>query len=223
VTIIDVRTVFIVYLLASALCALVMASLWLQNRKRFPEIVLWLINSILQFIAVLFVVLRGVVSDFFSVVLANTLIVGGAVILYIGLKRYVGKKSWQVHNYVMVGVFMLAHAYFTYVYPDLALRNINLSLGLLYICLQVAWLMLRQVEPQIRSATRATGIVLAIFCFVSLVRIVVNLIRWQVTTDFFKDSPYDAIVVVSYPILFVALTFALFILVNRRLSGYTGK
>ncbi|MBN1473958.1 MAG: diguanylate cyclase [Syntrophaceae bacterium] len=216
--IIDVKTVFIIYVITNGLCASVMASLWLQNRRRFPEIALWLINFILQFIAVLLIVLRGVVPDFFSIVLANTFVVGGAVILYIGLERYVGKKSWQIHNYVMVGVFMLAHAYFTYVYSDLALRNINFSLGVLYICAQATWLMLRRAETKILTATRATGIVLAIFCFVSLVRIIVNLMRWRVSTDLFKSGLYDAIILVIYPILFIALTFTLVLMVSRRFS-----
>ena len=218
-TLIDVRTLLIVYVMSSALCAVVMTSLWLQNRKRSPEIALWLVDFVLQFIALILIALRGVVPDLVSVVLANMFIIGGTVVLYIGLERYVGKESRQLHNYVMVTVFTLVHAYLTFVYPSLALRNVNLSLGLLYICAQGSWLMLRRVEPEIRPATRATGIVFAVFCLVSLVRIVANLVRQQVNSELFKSGLFDATIIIIYQILFIALTFALFLLISRRLSA----
>ena len=219
--IIDLRTVFLIYVIANALCVIVMTSLWLHNRKRFPGITFWVIDFVLQFIAVLLVLLRGTVPDFASMVLANTFVVGGTVALYIGLERFVGKQSSQMHNYAMIGVFMIVHAYLTYGYPNLPLRNINLSSGLLFICVQASWLMLRKVEPQMRSATRATGIVLAIFCLVSAVRIPANIISWKddVTVNLFQSGVFNAIILVIYLVLFIALTFALFILVNRRLSA----
>jgi diguanylate cyclase (GGDEF)-like protein/PAS domain S-box-containing protein len=218
-TLIDVRTLFIVYVLTSALCAFVMALLWLQNRKRFPEISLWLIDFVLQFIGLLLVTLRGIVPDFASMVLSNTFIIGGTVILYIGLERFVEKRSRKWHNYVMLIVFTLVHAYLTFIYPSLALRNVNLSFGLLYISVQVSWLMLRRVKPDMRPATRATGIVFAVFCLVSLGRIVANLVRQQSNNELFKSGLFDAIIIMIYQILFIALTFALFLIVNRRLSA----
>jgi PAS domain S-box-containing protein len=215
-TFIDVKTIFIVYIMSSALCAFVMASLWLQNRKRSPEIALWLVNFALQFIAILLITLRGVVPDLASIVLANTFIIGGTVILYVGLERYVGKESRQMHNYVMVIVFTLVHAYLTFVYPSLTLRNVNLSFGLLYISAQIFWLMLRRVEPEMRPATRATGIIFAIFSLVSLARIVVDLVGPQ-ANDVFKSGLFDTMVILTWQILFIALTFALFLMVSRRL------
>lgn len=219
--IIDVKTVFIIYVITSALCAVMITSLWLHNRKRFPGITLWLFSFILQFVAIVLILLRGVVPDFASIVIANTFVVGGTVLFYIGLERFVDKQSSQIHNYVMLGVFIILHAYFTYGYPDLPLRNINLSLGFLFVCVQASWLMLRRVEPQMRPATRATGIILAIFCLVNLARIGINFSKWKDAggnANLFHYSPFDAIILVTYVVLFIGLTFALFILVNRRLS-----
>jgi diguanylate cyclase (GGDEF)-like protein/PAS domain S-box-containing protein len=218
--IIDLRTVFLIYVIANALCVFVLTSLWLHNRERYPGITLWLFDFVLQFIGVLLVLLRGLVPDFASMVLANTFVVGGTVALYVGLVRFLGRQSSQMHNYVMIGVFMIVHTYFTYGYPSLALRNVNLSSGLLFICVQASWLMLRRVEPQMRPAARATGLILAIFCLVSVVRIPANLAKWKdaATVNLFQAGSFDAIILITYMVLFVALTFALFILVNRRLS-----
>ena len=215
-TLIDVRTLFVTNIVSSTLGAAVMTSLWLQNRKRSPEIVLWLVNYALQFVAFLLISLRGMVPDLVSIVLANALIAGGAVVLYRGLERYVGKESRQLHNYVMVIVFTLVHAYLTFVYPSLALRNVNLSLALLYICIQGSWLMLRRVDIELRPATRATGIIAAALSLVSLANIVANLTLPQVN-DLFKSGLIAALSLLVYQILFVALTYTLFLLVGRRL------
>ncbi|MDD5524292.1 MAG: GGDEF domain-containing protein, partial [Smithella sp.] len=49
-------------------------------KKRSPEITLWLVNYILQLIALLFITFRGIIPDLFSIVLANLFIIGGTVI-----------------------------------------------------------------------------------------------------------------------------------------------
>ena len=84
---IAIRTIFAGYVLSILLCAIVMASLWWQNRKRSPEIVFWLADYILQFIALLLITLRGILPDFFTIVVANLFIVGGTIVLFIGLRR----------------------------------------------------------------------------------------------------------------------------------------
>ena len=216
-TVIDIRTFFTGYVLSILLCVIVMTSLWLQNRKRSPEIALWLVDYILQFIALLFITFRGILPDLFTIVLANLFIIGGTIILYIGLCRYVGKESRQLHNYVMLTVFALMHAFLTYVYPDIELRLVNLSLALMYICVQGSWLMLRRVDRSIRPATRATGIVFAAFCFVSVIQIAVNLTIPK-TNNLFVSGFFGVFAVLMYQILFIALTFALFLLISRRLS-----
>jgi diguanylate cyclase (GGDEF)-like protein/PAS domain S-box-containing protein len=216
-TVIDIRTFFAGYVLSILLCAIVMTSLWWQNRKRSPEIALWLTDYVMQFIGLLLITFRGILPDFATIVLANLFVIGGTIILYTGLGRYAGKESRQWHNYVMLAVFMLVHAYFTYVYPDIALRTVNLSFALLYICAQVSWLMLRRVNYDLRPATKATGIVFILFCLVSIAQIAVNLTIPK-THNIFVSGFFNLIAILLYQILFIALTFALFLLVSRRLS-----
>jgi diguanylate cyclase (GGDEF)-like protein/PAS domain S-box-containing protein len=213
---IEIRTLFVVYVVFNVLGVVVMVTLWQQNRKRSPEIALWLFYYVLQLVALLLVTLRGVVPDIVSIVFANALIVGGTFVLYVGLERYVGEKSRHLHNYVMVAAFILIHAYLTFVYPSLTLRNVNLSLALLYISAQGAWLMLRRVHPSLLPATRATGIVLAALCVVSVAQVIDNLTK-SPTDSLFTSDFFGAMAIMAYQTIFVALTFALFLLVNRRL------
>jgi len=215
-TLIDARSQLLIYAMFSAVCLIVMTSLWLQNRKRSPEITLWLVDYVLQFSALLLITFRGIVPDLASIVLAHTLIIGGTVVLYRGLEHFLGKESRQLHNYVMVTLFTLVVAYLTFVNPSPALRNVNLSLGLLYISAQVSWLMLRRVGDKLRPAARATGVVFAGFSLLSIAHVLVNLLVPQ-ANNLFKSGLISSMMILAYQILFVSLTFTLMLLVSRRL------
>jgi PAS domain S-box-containing protein len=216
-TSIDIRILFAGYDLCVFLCVVVMTSLWLHNRKRHPEIALWLIDYVLQFIALLLVTLRGVVPPLLSIVLVNVFIIGGTVILYRGLERYIGQTSRQMHNYVMLTVFTLVHTYLTFVYPSIALRSINQSLALIYICAQCSWLMLRRADPDMYPAARATGVVFALFMLVSMAQAVINLAMPQ-TNSLFVTGLFGTMSVLVYQMLFIALTFVLLLMVSDRLA-----
>jgi hypothetical protein len=73
------------------------------------------------------IVLRGLVADIISMMLANTLIQAGALIILIGLERFTEKKGWHIHNYVLLAVFIALFAYYSLVQPDLKVREIALS------------------------------------------------------------------------------------------------
>lgn len=216
--VIYLRTFFVSYVLFIALCVIVIASLWWPNRKRSPEIFLWLVNYVLLFIALLLITLRGLIPDLFSIVLANFFIIGGAVILYIGLGRYLRKEIKLLHNVVMLAIFTLVHAFLTYAYPNAAWRTINQSIALIYICAQASWLMLRGVDKSLRPATRSTGIVFALFCLIGMMQIIVNFTIHE-SHHIIVSGSFGIVATMMYQISFVALTLALFLMVSRRLSA----
>lgn len=219
---IELKTLFIVYVVYSLLGIVVMTFLWTQNRKRFPEITLWLADYILQFIALSLITLRGKIPDLLSIITANSIIILGTVILYSGLEQYAGKKSKQLHNYIMLAVFTFIHSFFTYIQPSLACRNINFSLALIYICVQGAWLMLIRIQQDLKSAARTTGIILLLFCAINLVRVIDSILH-RYNSQLFLSGNLDALVILADETLFIALTFALFLLIGRKLQAALEK
>ena len=213
---IDTKTVIISYIISNAVCAVVMTSLWWQNRRRFAGLGFWLADYIMQFVAVLLVALRGAVPDLVSMVVGNALVIAGTILLYMGLERFVGKRGAHIHNAILLAAFIFVHTYFALVQPSLDARNINLSLGLLVICFQCAWLMLRKVDAEMRPVTRSVGIVFAIYCLVSIVRVVVDL-AVSSGNDLFHSNIFDTLVIMTYQMLFIVLTFSLFLMVSGRL------
>ena len=213
----DVRTVMFSHVLTDAVCIAVLASLWFQNRKRFAGTAYWLMDFVFQTIAVLLIVLRGSIPDWVSMGLSSTLVVAGALLGYIGLTLFVGKRSPQLHNYVLLAAFILVHLYFIFIQPSLEARNLNLSLGLLIMCFQCVWLVFRRVPISMRRTTLGVGLVYILFCVVSVVRIMIILVSPHPNNDFFKSGLYDTLVLVSFQILLILLTFGLTLMVNQQL------
>jgi PAS domain S-box-containing protein len=215
----DVRTVMFSHLVTDAVCTGVLVSLWVLNRKRFAGTFFLVLDFACQTAAVLLIVLRGSIPDWVSMAVSNTLVVGGALLGYLGLVRFVGRKSRQVHNYLLLAAFVAVHLYFIFVRPNLAARTLNVSIGLLVVCFQCAWLALRRVEPAMRRNTRGVALVFSGFCLVSIVRVVVELVQPPASNDFFRSGTYDTLLLMSYQLLLILLTFALTLMINQRLIG----
>ena len=214
--VLDLRTVLFSYVISNAVCALGMGALWLYRRRLSPDLGFWLADFIMQVLALLLVALRGMVPDFFSIVVGNTLAVGGTLVLYIGLERYLGKRSSQRYNYMLLAVFIFVQTWFSFVQPSLLVRNINLSLGLLVFCSESAWLLLHRVDVELRAVTRAVGVIFGVYSLVSLARIFVDLIV-PPGNDLMKMGLYDTLVLLIYQMLFIGLTLGLLLMRNRRL------
>ena len=212
----DMKTVIFSYTISNAICAVVIALLWLQNRRRFAGLGFWLADFVMQFAAVILIILRGAVPDLVSMVVSNTLIILGTILLYMGLERFSGKRGPQIHNTFLLAIFILVHSYFVVMQPSLVARNINFSLGLLVICLQGMWLMLYRADIEMRPIARGVGFVLAAFCVVSIARIIVDLIT-PPGNDFFHSNTFETLLILTYQMLFIVLTFGLVLMVNRRL------
>lgn len=212
----DMRTVVLSFSISNLLCIAVMGILWRHNHRRFAGLGFWMTDFVMQFIALALIVLRGVVPDILSMTGSNTLVMGGTILLYIGLERFVDKHGPQLHNYILLAAFVVVHAYFVFAQPSLSARNITISLGLLAVCSQAAWLMLGRVNPDMRRITRGVGHVLVGFCLTSMARVIIDLIV-PMGDDLFQSDVYNTLLLMTYQMLFIALTFSLFLMVNHRL------
>ena len=89
----DVRTFMLSHLATTVICTLVIVFLWLQNRKRFSGTLFWVFDYIFQITGVLLIVLRGSIPDWMSFVLANSFIIAGAFMGYLGHEKFC-RENW---------------------------------------------------------------------------------------------------------------------------------
>ena len=213
----DIKTLMMLYVIVNFISAGAVAVIWSQNRGRFAGISFWLADMILQAAGSALIVLRGQVPDLVSMTLANTMIMAGALIILIGLERFTGVKGRQVHNYLLLSVFIPVSAYFVLVQPNLLVREIAISAITAILTFQCCWLLLRRVDPGMRQVTLLTGIVFAVYAAFSLARLILHIVFPPQSSDYFKSGAVDALAITVYIVLSICLTISLVLMVNRRL------
>ncbi|MBM3149514.1 MAG: hypothetical protein FJZ88_05740, partial [Chloroflexi bacterium] len=133
--------------------------------------------------------------------------------------RFVGRKSSQIHNYVLLAIFITIHSYYTYVQPNLQIRTITIAAMTLILTAQPFWLMLRRVDPAMRPMTFLVSTIFGGYVVVSALRLILLIVFPLQGNDFFKTATPDALTILTYIILTAGLGFSLILMVNRRLLG----
>lgn len=215
-TALDMRTVLLSYVLVSGICSYVVLRLWMRNRRRYDGIGFWLADYGMQFLGLLLVSLRGVIPDFISMVVGNALTVGGTLLLLMGLERFLGLRSRHLHNYIAFSAFVAVHTYFALAVPDLRARNINATIALLWLFVQIVWLAYRRTAPGMRGLVNGIGPVFVAYSAFAGARIVADVLGTG-SADLFRSALWDTGAVLIYEMLYIGLTFALTLMVNRRL------
>jgi hypothetical protein len=209
--------VIIGYVLTNAICAFVVTSTWHCNHRKSKGLEFWLADFVLAFISMLLIAMRGLIPDFFSMVVANVMVIGGTILLYIGLETYFDCRGPQWQNVILISGFSIVHYYFAFIQPSLMVRNINISVALILLCIQIVWLTVKRVDPATRSAALPVGIVHMLFIAVSVSRIAIDILI-PPNDVFFTAGLYSTLMLLGYQMLFILLTFTLFMMVNRRLK-----
>ena len=214
----DIRTILFSYVITNAICLSVVLALWWHNRLRAAGVNFWLADFGAQFVAVFLIALRGIVPAWASEFFGAPLILAGTLLLLIGLERYIGKTRAHVFNWLIVGAFTLLHAYFVFAQPSLQARNLVFSAGRLILCAQCAWLLARRADAAWLPSTRPVGAIFGLYGVVSIARFIAD---WQSppNNDLLQIGWFDTLTILAYQMLFIALTFGLFWLVNRRLRA----
>jgi PAS domain S-box-containing protein len=204
-------------MLTNIVCVWFIVFLWWQSRNRFTGTAFWVIDFTFQAVALILILLRDAIPEWMSMVLASALIIAGMILALLGLERFLGEKGPQIHNILLLILFIFIHGYFTLVQPNVALRNLNVSGAMFLVCLQCVWLMWRRVEAGLRSLTFGVGLVFFLLCLVSAIRIGAFFVSPDTRNSFFQPYYFESLVIVSYQMLLILLAYSLFLMVNRRL------
>ncbi len=212
----DIRTILFSFTIVNLICAFVLFFLWRQNAGRYPGLGYWMADFVLNFIGLLFLALRGIVPDILSMLVGNLFLVIGIWVLLIGVERFYGLKRSQVQNIIAVGVFIVVQFYFIFIKPDLNSRNIIFSAVMVFFCAQISWMLFRIDNHQIKRVTRGLAVVSIVYLGLGVFRIIAHIFVPSGET-IFESGLIEKILYLSFQMIYIVLTFFLFLMVNRRL------
>ncbi len=213
----DLRTVLISYICGNLICAIVLFVLWKENRLRYAGLGYWTISFGCNVIGMAFLTTRGIIPDFFSMLLGSFFMVCGTFVLYVGIRRFLEKPGVPIHLYLLIILYIFSQTYFIYIHPNLEIRNILFSFVLVIFSLQFAWLLFFQLTPEQKKITRPLGVITSLFGVFAIIRIITNIFI-PPGNDVMKSPGYESILYLAFQLLYIVLTIVLFILVNRRLQ-----
>ncbi|MBF0099439.1 MAG: PAS domain S-box protein, partial [Desulfobacterales bacterium] len=214
----DMKTAMFSYFITNVAITLIIMPMWWQNRNQINGLTLMFINFAIQPVGILLILLRDIIPNFWSMTVSNTLIISGLLFFYMGLECFVKKQTSQFHNYLFMILFLGLMTYFTINQPNLSIRNILISIAVIFLSIQCSYLMLYRVDVMLKPVTQNMGIVFLFFVFLSLFRIT-TLFKPHFLIDyhFFNSPLLQVLFVFAYQLLNFALLFKVILMINRRL------
>jgi diguanylate cyclase (GGDEF)-like protein/PAS domain S-box-containing protein len=214
----DMRTVVITSAAIIFVCSLLLLMLWKQNRGRFSGIGIWSAGFAAIAAGLSLLALRGVIPYVVSVFLANVVIMSGVLLTIIGTDHFLGRTGRRVHDILLLGLFSALFVRYVFVHDSLQARTALISILMTVYCAQIAWTLLARVGPDVRRWTFLTGLVYAAYTLINVIRLLRIFSGGDGTwVDFFKANGFETIIVFSYQLLSILLTYSLTLMVTRRL------
>lgn len=215
--ILDLRTVLITYFCGNLVCALVLYNLWRQNHNRYSGLGFWAASFVCNLIGIALLSGRGVLPDFFSMLMGGLILISGTYLLYKGMEAFIRHKRTPVHIYALLVIYLLLQVYFIYIRPNFAIRNILFSGVLALFSIQFGWLLFKQADLRVRKFTGILGYVTGMFGLLAIIRIILNILIYP-GIDPQHSTYYEAYLYLGFLLMYFILTISLFTAVNRRLQ-----
>jgi len=212
----DLRTILLSYTLCNLICAVVTFSLWRQNRKRFAGLGLCMTNFLLNFIGILLLSFRGIISDFLSILVGNVLLATGTLFLLIGLTDFLQSKYNQIQNYILLGIYTGLQAWFTYGHPDLQVRTILFSSLIVVFVGQMVWMLSSIKDPFMHLYVKELRVISVFYLLLGIGRIIYASFI-PMGNDLLKTGILEAYIFLGFQIIYISTTFYFFLMVNKRL------
>ncbi len=213
----DMRTVFLAGVFTEIISTIIVASLWLQAGKRYKGTAFLAASFALYTAAWFLAAMRGLIPDFFAMTGSNTLAVLGVFLGYLGLERFVGKRSSRIFNCLLLAAFPFIHAYYLFIEPSLTARSLTLSIAIGIYFLQYTLLLLYRTESDIRRFTRIVGFISAFLFLLCCLRIIQLIFFASRSADLLKTGGADALFMIIFQMILLLLAYTLVLMVNKRL------
>jgi PAS domain S-box-containing protein len=212
----DIRSTILNYIVISIVSILVLIVLWRQNRRRYAGTGYWIASFSIQTCGMALILLRTIVPDWASFILSNTMIMTGLLLSLIGFERFAGRIRTQYINILIIFLFTLLQGWFTYYSNDLAARKLIFSIAFMALSAQNIWFVLKKTSGQMRNMLSGAVWIYCGFCIVSVLRIIKFFLDRQPSTDFFQNEISEALIILTYQLLYVLLVFILVLIYIKR-------
>jgi hypothetical protein len=210
----DSRTVVIVATFVAVVPVLVTAAVWF-TKPTSPGFGRWTLGTLLGTFALVLLSLRGVAPDWVSIVIANMLALGAAILYFQGVRMFCGLRVYLWPEYLVSVLAIAVVIYFRYVanYIDFRIFALSLVMGSFGF---VNGITLLRIAPIGRGFSTVFTVV--VFLLAGVVHIFRGIYVCTVAsnTDLFAPSPVNAAFFTAASLGVVGWSFGFILMTGER-------
>jgi PAS domain S-box-containing protein len=211
----DIRTLFLILFLVNVFFTLILFIFW-KTQKTYHGFKTWILSLLVISCGYLLFILRGSVSDFLSIIIANILIALSVMMRVDSIRKYFWSKPLSPVFYSILIPFAGLFLYYTYSIDSVLLRSLISNMIVVPCLLITGLLAIRSQEPDnrlLRFSFAATFIVVGIL-------LTVRSISWLITPQ--NQSLFSTDLLNSYYFVVTIITdiigIGIFLMLNMARS-----
>ncbi|MEI6530867.1 MAG: ATP-binding protein, partial [bacterium] len=214
----DLRTLFLILVITDFLQAIAIFFQYFLN-KTYQGVGWWVGYFTATAVGFAFLLLRDFIAiDLISIILANALLLLGAIFLYIGSLRFLDKKENRAIVICIFVIYILFFFYFTYVDNNITIRSIIISIISAVVFFMTAKGFYVNKTRSITISANFVSAILLVYSCILLFRAGILLTAPPIDSIFTPTFIQTAVFLVQL-IEGILLTFGLIIMVNQRLTS----
>lgn len=211
----DVRTLGILSAFMPFVLGIIMSIYW-RERRTYEGFGRWVLANFVFGIGYIQISLRGILPDFFSIVLGNAATIYAEILIYEGIRLFYGRPAFSKWNSFVFVLYLVLHTYFTYLNPNINIRIAIISLTLFILIWRSGLSLINSPLLELRRTTRTAGIVFLLTALLPLARSFHALLQSQ-PIDLFAD-PMSSWFALFGLVSILIWTFYFFLINSARLE-----
>ena len=213
--ILDVRTIGLLSAIMPFVLGLIMTQYW-RERKTYGGFGHWVLANFAFGMGYLFLSLRGLIPDFFSIILGNVITIYAEVLIYQGIRLFFDRPAFSRLNLLVFVLYILFQVHFTYLEPNINARITLISIAIFILIFRSGVSLVNCPIPGLKRAARNAGYIFLLTAILPLVR-GLHALRQSQPIDLFADvlgSWFGLLAIISILIW----TFNFFLMNSARLE-----
>ena len=207
----DTRTILVIMAIS---CLIMSAALFVTHAGRFRRdgMRLWTASYAVQFLGAALFAARGVIPDFFSIVLANTFLSAGYVLLYSAVREFQGKPCRRRRLIAVLVFFFLVLA-------SLGNAVYRIAFSGIVFCLQtgaIALILFREAPAHERRSRWLTGSAFAVAAALLLYRGLAVIIGPPEQISLLAVSPFRTFSLLTGFVVIIMSNFGFLLMTRER-------